>query len=62
MEGKEHEITPGDQIYGPAIPSSIVYDYYAWYDSVYKVKAIAGQNHPHSILPGHEPSLIYFGL
>lgn len=62
MEGQSHAITPGAEIYGPAIPSSIVYDYYDWYDSVFKVKAIASQDKPGFIIPGHEPSLIYAGI
>lgn len=54
--GKKAKITPAPEVYGPAIPTSIVYDHYAWYDSVYKVKALAGA--PEFIIPGHEPSLV----
>ena len=62
MEGQSHAITPGAAIYGPAIPSTIVYNYYDWYDSVFKVKAIASEDKPGFILPGHEPSLIHAGI
>ena len=55
MEGKAIKITPAPKVYGPAIPSSLVYDHYAWYDSIYKIKAmLAG---PEFLLAGHEPSL-----
>jgi glyoxylase-like metal-dependent hydrolase (beta-lactamase superfamily II) len=40
----------------PAEPSSIVYDYYSWYDSVYKAKALT-LNRKELVLPGHEWSL-----
>ena len=45
------------ELYGPAIPSAIMYDYYAFYDSVYKAKALA-QGKREFVLPGHEPSLV----
>ncbi len=55
MEGETIKITPAAKLYGPAIPSSLVYDHYAWYDSIYKIKAmLAG---PEFLLAGHESSL-----
>jgi hypothetical protein len=44
-------------LYGPAIPSAIIYDYFDWYDSVYKAKALA-QGKRGFVLPGHETELI----
>lgn len=40
----------------PAEPSSITYDYYAWYDSINKAKALT-LDKKELILPGHEWSL-----
>lgn len=40
----------------PAEPSSIIYDYYAWYDSIYKAKALS-LNKREVVFPGHEWSL-----
>jgi N-acyl homoserine lactone hydrolase len=48
---------PPDNV-GPAIPTSLVYDYYDFYDSIYKVKAIASKPEPGYILPGHESLII----
>ena len=61
MKGVRHPIPKAPDIFGPALPTSLVYDYYAFYNSIYKVKAIATRNEPGFILPGHEPSLILPG-
>ncbi len=58
MNGKRRKITPAPDVYGPFYPSSLVYDYYDWYDSGYKIRAIAEKNEPEFILAGHEPSLL----
>jgi N-acyl homoserine lactone hydrolase len=57
LEGKRHRVKTNPELYGPAIPSAIIYDYFEWYDSVYKAKALA-QNKLELTLPGHETSLI----
>ena len=62
MEGKAHEIPPAPKIFGPAVPHSIIYDFYAFYDSIYKIKAIASKDKPGFIIPGHEPSLVLTGI
>lgn len=59
MDGNKHKITPAPAVYGPFIPTSLVYNYYDWYDSSYKIRAIMGNNDPECILPGHEPSLVW---
>jgi glyoxylase-like metal-dependent hydrolase (beta-lactamase superfamily II) len=56
LEGKKHKVKTDVEFYGPAIPF-IVYDYFDWYDSVYKAKALAQGKHEF-VLPGHEPSLV----
>jgi N-acyl homoserine lactone hydrolase len=48
---------PPDHV-GPAIPTSPVYNYYDFYDSIAKVKAIASRPEPGYILPGHESLII----
>ncbi len=56
INGKIMKITPAPTGYGPAIPSSLIHDLYAWYDSAAKLKALAKA--PEFIIPGHEPSLV----
>ena len=55
MGGEKIKITPAPKVYGPAIPSSLVYNHYDWYNSIYKIKAMLSA--PEFLLPGHEPSL-----
>jgi N-acyl homoserine lactone hydrolase len=62
MQGKRHKITPPPDVLGPFIPSALVYDYYDYYDSGYKIMSIAGECKPGFIIPGHEPSLIVTGV
>lgn len=62
MKGKKHKITPAPDVYGPFIPSSLIYNYYDYYDSSYKIKSILGNYSPEFIIPGHEPSLLVTGV
>ncbi len=62
MEGEKHAIPPASAALGAAVPSSIIYDLFGFYDSVAKVKAMATKDAPGYIIPGHEPSLIAFGI
>jgi N-acyl homoserine lactone hydrolase len=61
MYGKKHKITPAPDVYGPFIPSSLIYNYYDYYDSSYKIKAMLGSYRPEFLVPGHEPSLLVTG-
>lgn len=62
MSGQRHKITPAPDVYEGFIPSSLIYNYYDYYDSCYKLKALMGNRFlPESLLPGHEPSLIVTG-
>jgi glyoxylase-like metal-dependent hydrolase (beta-lactamase superfamily II) len=61
MSGKKHKITPAPDVYGPFIPSSLIYNYYDYYDSSYKIKALLGKYSPEFLVPGHEPSLLVTG-
>jgi len=58
MYGKRHKITPAPEVYGPFIPTTLVYNFYDWYDSGYKIRAIMGSDNPECVLPGHETSLL----
>jgi len=62
MQGNRHTITAAPGAYGSVMPSGIVYNYYDWYDSAYKIKAIAEADEPGFIIPGHEPSLLVTGI
>ena len=55
VDGKTIQITPAPDKYGPAIPSSLVYNHYDWYKSVYKIQAMVKS--PEFALCGHEPSI-----
>ena len=56
MDGSTLPITPAPKHWGPAVPSSLVYDHYAWYRSIYRIKSILRE--PRFLLPGHEPSIV----
>jgi len=62
IDGNTHLITPPPEVYKMAFPPSIVYDYYAWWDNVNKIKAIASRDEPGFIIPGHDPSLLITGI
>ena len=62
LEGNSHAIPPAPPIFGPAVPHSIIYDFYAFYDSVYKVKSIISRDEPGYIITGHDPSLVVQGI
>ncbi|MDQ1272393.1 MAG: N-acyl homoserine lactone hydrolase [Planctomycetota bacterium] len=56
MDGSGLAITPAPSNWGPAVPSSLVYDHYAWFRSIYRIKSTL--RGPEFLLPGHEPSLV----
>jgi glyoxylase-like metal-dependent hydrolase (beta-lactamase superfamily II) len=56
MDGTVVPITPAPAEWGPAVPSSLVYDHYAWFRSIYRIKSMLRD--PGFLLPGHEPSLV----
>ncbi|MBN1533342.1 MAG: N-acyl homoserine lactonase family protein [Spirochaetes bacterium] len=58
MNGTHHAIPVAPASLGPAVPSSIIYDLFGFYDSVDRVRAAASKIEPGYILPGHEPSLV----
>jgi len=62
MFGKAHKITPPPDVYGPFLPSSLIYNYYDYYDSSYKIMSLIEKNSPEYLIPGHEPSLLVTGV
>ncbi len=62
MHGKRHKITPAPEVLGRFIPSSLIYNYFDYYDSCYKILAMIPEDKPEYIVPGHEGSLIVDGI
>ncbi len=62
MEGKGHEIPAASPLYGPAVPHPVIYDLFAFYDGISKIRALAGRDEPGYLIPGHEPSLVVTGI
>ncbi|MGQ9653100.1 MAG: N-acyl homoserine lactonase family protein [Thermodesulfobacteriota bacterium] len=62
MQGNRHKITPAPAVYGPFIPSTLTYNYYDYYDSCYKLRAILDSDSPERVVPGHDPSLVVTGV
>ncbi|MBU2549287.1 MAG: N-acyl homoserine lactonase family protein [Proteobacteria bacterium] len=62
MDGRSHPIPAAPPALGPAVPHSIIYNFFDYYDSIYKIKAVASRDEPGFIIPGHEPSLIVTGI
>jgi N-acyl homoserine lactone hydrolase len=63
MEGKKHKITPAPQVYGHFIPpTNLIYNYFDYYDSCYKILSMIPSDSPEYILPGHEPALLATGV
>jgi glyoxylase-like metal-dependent hydrolase (beta-lactamase superfamily II) len=62
MHGKTLKITPAPEVYGPFYPHSLVYNYYDFYDSGYKIQAIVDKFEPSYVIGGHEPGLVVTGV
>lgn len=62
MQGNRHKITPAPQVYGHFIPSTLIYDYFDYYDSCYKILSMIPSDSPEYIVPGHESSLLFTGV
>ena len=58
LNDKTYDITPAPEVYGPFIPPGIVYNYYDWYASSHKIRALIGPGGLDCVLPGHEPLLL----
>jgi glyoxylase-like metal-dependent hydrolase (beta-lactamase superfamily II) len=55
LSGETIRITPAPSVYGPFVPSSLVYDHYAWYRSLYRMRALCPSME--FALPSHEPTI-----
>jgi hypothetical protein len=62
LEGNSVPIPAATPVFGHAVPPTTTYNFYDFYDSIQKVKAVAGRNEPGYIIPGHEMSLIHTGI
>jgi len=63
MGGKRHKITPAPPVYGHFIPpSNLLYNYFDYYDSCYKILSMIPSDSPEYIVPGHEPALLATGV
>lgn len=56
MDGTVIDVTPAPKDWDEIAHSSLVYDHYAWYKSIYKIKAMF--NDPEYVLTGHGTYLI----
>ena len=57
-DGVTHQITPAPSNW-PTIPGSLVYDYYSYYESADRIKAILPEMDPGYIVCGHDPALLH---
>jgi hypothetical protein len=56
LTGKRLKITSAPEQYGPlGVPSTILYDHYAWYRSIWKIRGLLKS--PKHLLPCHEPAI-----
>lgn len=62
MRGNTVKITPAPEVYGPFYPHSLVYNYYDFYDSGYKIQAMVEKFEPAYVIGGHEPGLVATGI
>lgn len=54
----KHEITPAPEDW-PTIPSGLVYNYYAYYDSAEKMKVHIPDLKPECVICGHDAAVLY---
>lgn len=57
-DGKMNTITPAPSDW-PTMPSKLVYNYYAYYESAEKIKATIPVLHPAYVVCGHDPALLF---
>jgi N-acyl homoserine lactone hydrolase len=56
LQGKRVKITPAPEQYGPlGVPSSLVYNHYAWYRSIWRIRGLLES--PKHLLPCHDPAI-----
>jgi glyoxylase-like metal-dependent hydrolase (beta-lactamase superfamily II) len=57
-DGKKVAITPAPETW-PTIPSTLIYNYYAYYESYHKVRSYCPEWKPEYLICGHEPSHLH---
>ena len=55
-------ITPLNESMGPVLVHGMIYDQYAYYDSYYKVRALAPSFEEKYFVFGHDDSLLHTGV
>jgi len=55
LEGEKISITSAPENYGMFVPSSLVYNHYTWYRSMYRLRTMCPEME--FALPGHEPTI-----
>jgi len=55
LEGEKISITSAPETYGMFVPSSLVYNHYTWYRSMYRLRTMCPEME--FALPGHEPTI-----
>lgn len=58
MEGNKLSITPAPKEWGPYLINSVVYDHYAAFDSLDKLRLLAPKFEPKYYLTGHDPQIL----
>lgn len=56
IDGSEVSVTPAPKEWDQIAPSTLVYDHYAWYKSIYKIKSTFKD--PEFVLTGHGPYVV----
>ena len=59
-DGQMHKITPAKDD-APSLRSSLVYDCYAYYASVDKIKSLLPSDDPKYVVCGHDPAVYLAG-
>ena len=59
IHGNKHSITPAPLVYEGFIPSSVIYNYFDYYDSCNRLVALMEHFSPDYLIAGHEPALLF---
>lgn len=62
LNGDILKITPPPEVYGQFIPSSLICNFYDYYESCDKIMSLIPENKPEYIVPGHDAALLHNGI
>jgi N-acyl homoserine lactone hydrolase len=62
MDGSKIKISPLPESMGPILVHAMIYDHYEYYDSFYKVRALAPRFEEKYFVYGHDGSLLHTGV